>query len=265
MGNTYQEGLVDSFSGDDFDRRLNQIKSVWNARESDFFSVEDSSSFYSCFSTYHSEVVKYHMRKDLRESVGLGSPPAIFTTNGSESINALIKKKVNHKESDWPQFNNHIKQLVTSQHEEIIRALSNRGQYRLKSEYEHYGVTTQEWVKMRPDQRQAIVAAFEKASLKVRSSSCRKNMEIGTYLREVSTDNQGDGLDCMQQYSSADIRHLGSDSVELLTDLSISAEDSGITAIPLVTLNAMWSKAVELLTTDNAITPAPGSHKSHVW
>ena len=37
MGNTYQEGLVDSFSGDDFDRRLSQIKSVWNACETAFF------------------------------------------------------------------------------------------------------------------------------------------------------------------------------------------------------------------------------------
>ena len=69
--------------------------------------MEDSSSFIVVFlHTYQSEVVKHHICKDLRESVGLGSPPVIFTTNGSESINALIKRKVNHKESDWPQFTN---------------------------------------------------------------------------------------------------------------------------------------------------------------
>ena len=92
------------------------------------------------------------MRKDLRESAGLGSPPSTFTTNGSESINAAIKRKVDHKESDWPQFNEHIKNLVKSQHEEVIRALSQRGKYVLKPEYAHYGVTAQEWMKMRPDQ-----------------------------------------------------------------------------------------------------------------
>ena len=137
IGNTYQEGLVDSFSHDDFDRRLTEIKSIWNTRESAIFSREDSSSFYDSFSKYQSEIVKYHMRKDLRESVGLGSPPSTFTTNGSESINAAIKQKVNHKESEWPQFNNHVKQLVTSQHEEIIRALSQHGQYRVKPECAH--------------------------------------------------------------------------------------------------------------------------------
>ena len=261
IGNTYQEGLVDSLSADDFDNRLSQIESIWNSREYAYFSAEDSSSFFSYFSTYQSEVVKYHMRKDLRESVGLGSPPSIFTTNGSESINAAIKRKVNHKESDWAQFNNHIKQLMTSQHEEIIRALSQRGQYRLKPEYAHYGVTTQEWVKMRSDQRQTVLAVFEKASLKVHSF-CRTNMEAGRHLPQVSTTLNSDDhheFDDMQQCS---LELSGVDStVDIVTDLSISAEDSGITTIPIVTLNAMWGKAIELVTTDNAITPAPGSQK----
>ena len=70
--NTYQEGLVDSFSHDDFDRHLSEIKSIWNAHESAISSREDSSSFCDSFSKYQSEIVKYHMRKDPRESVGLG-------------------------------------------------------------------------------------------------------------------------------------------------------------------------------------------------
>ena len=40
--------------------------------------------------------------------------------------------------------------------------------------------------------------------------------------------------------------------------LSVSADDSGITSIPLVTLTLMWNKAFELLSTSNGITPAPG-------
>ena len=45
-------------------------------------SSREDSSFYSNLSKYQAEVVKYHMRKDLREFVGLESPPSIFTTNG---------------------------------------------------------------------------------------------------------------------------------------------------------------------------------------
>lgn len=66
--------------------------------------------------------------------------------------------------------------------------------------------------------------------------------------------SDGDGY--VQQSSSA--KHSG---ISFITDLSIFVEDSGITAIPLVTLNSMWAKAVELLTSENAITPAPGSNR----
>ena len=40
------------------------------------------------FIQYQADVVRYHMRKDIRERGGLGSPPSAFTTNASESINA---------------------------------------------------------------------------------------------------------------------------------------------------------------------------------
>ena len=44
------------------------------------------------FVNTQAEVVKLHMRRDIREVVGLGSPPKIFTTNGSESVNAALKR-----------------------------------------------------------------------------------------------------------------------------------------------------------------------------
>ena len=37
------------------------------------------------------------MRRDIREAAWLGSPPAILTTNPSESVNAMVKKKVDYK------------------------------------------------------------------------------------------------------------------------------------------------------------------------
>ena len=41
--------------------------------------------------------------------------------------------------------------------------------------------------------------------------------------------------------------------------MSISAEDSGIETIPLITLTKMWRKAEELLQMENGIIPTPGS------
>jgi len=54
-----------------------------------------------------------------------------------ESLNATIKRKVNFKESEWPQYNESMRELVLSQRDEVIRSLSGRGQYRVEKEYAH--------------------------------------------------------------------------------------------------------------------------------
>ena len=162
VGNTFQEGLVDSSLIEEFDDRLYHLQPIWNTRESAYAPVSGP-RFYNYFCQHQADVVRYHMRKDLREAAGLGSPPSIFTTNAAESINAALKRKVEYKESEWPNFNEHIRQFVECQREEVIRALSGRGQYRLCPEAEHYGVSTQVWMKMRPDQRQQVVQDFQHA------------------------------------------------------------------------------------------------------
>ena len=139
VANTYQEGLVDSCSVQDFDERVENLKLLWDAREKPF-APSNGPRFHSHFIQYQADVVHYHMRRDLCESAGLGSPPAKFTTNASESLNAAIKRKVNFKESDWPEFVSHMKQCVQSQREEVIRSLSGCGQYRLCPDVAHYGM-----------------------------------------------------------------------------------------------------------------------------
>lgn len=233
VANTFQEGLVDSCSVQEFDERVESLKQLWDAREKPYAPVSGP-RFHAYFMTYQADVVRYHMRKDLRESAGLGSPPAKFTTNASESLNAAIKRKVNFKESEWPEFISHMKQYVESQREEVIRSLSGRGQYRLCPSVAHYGVPTQSWIKMTPEQRREVVSAFEKANVpKIAVTQTRRSVE----------------------YSS------DSDTLvpEAEISLSVSAENSGIISIPLVTLCAMWNKATELLSTQNAVTPAPGN------
>ena len=226
VGGTFQAGLVDCSTVEEFDDCLKKLEPIWNARES-----SSEPAFHQYFVQYQADVVRYHMRRDLRESCGLGSPPAEFTTNSSESINAALKRKVNHKESDWPQFNEHMKVFVESQREEIIRALSGRGRYRLNPVFSHYGVPTSDWMRMRSDQRQQVLHNFEKAALPVRAMTTKKPLEPEGVIPTAS-------------------RHL-----------SISAEDAGITTIPLVTLDGMRSKAEQILRSDNAITRAPGSDK----
>ena len=96
IGNTYHEGLVDSGSLQEFDQGLENIKLLWYEREKPL-SPACGPRFYRYFVQYHADVVCYHMRKDLRENAGLGSPPSKFTTNASESLNAVIKRRVDFK------------------------------------------------------------------------------------------------------------------------------------------------------------------------
>ena len=224
-------GFVNSCSVQDVDEHVENLKLLWDARKKPF-APSSGPRFHSYFIQYQADVVCYHMRRDLRESAGLGSPPANFTTNASKYLNAAIKRKVNFKESDWPEFVSHIKQYIQSQREEVIRSLSGCGQYRLCPDVAHYGVPTQSWVKMTAEQRCEVVSAFEKTKLPRRAiTQTEENVESSITSNMLSSKTEA--------------------------SLSICAQDSGIISIPLVTLTVMWNKASEMLSTENAITPAP--------
>ena len=111
-GSTYSEGLVDATSVQDFNERLAKCEEDWNGHEMPYAPV-GGPRFFDYFCRYKSDVVCYTMRKDIRESVHLGSPPEIFTTNAS----------------------------VVKQQEEIVRALSGRGQFRLLPLFSHFSVS----------------------------------------------------------------------------------------------------------------------------
>ena len=100
--------------------------------------------------------------------------------------------------------------------------------------FSHYSVLPSKWAKMRPEQRREVIAQFDKATMKsTRLSPSSTSVSTAT-LAEEPSENQ----------------------------LSVSAEESGITKLTLTTLQHMWQKAEELMTLDNAITPAPGKDKT---
>lgn len=84
---------------------------------------------------------------------------------------------------------------------------------------------------MRAEQRCEIVGTFEKAKLPRSLSQSTDSVSV--------CDNSGPSS---------------------TVHLSISAEDSGICTVPLVTLSAMWDKASELLSQENGIILAPGDN-----
>ena len=236
-GSTYMEGLVDCSSEAEFHEKFTKCKTIWDIREGPY-APSSGPRFYDYFQRYKSGTFSHSMLKSLRESVGLGSPPSIYTTNASESINAMMKRKVNYKESEWPRFCKEIEDLVKEQREEVIRALSGRGQYRLLSNYSHYSISASVWAKMRPSQRREVVVKFDKASLKKPQVHTGSASSVGV-VDQVSVSGQSS-----------------------TKQLSVTAADSGITKISLSTLEQIWSKAENLINGENAIAPAPGNDSS---
>lgn len=118
-GSTYEEGLVDATSVEDFEAHFESCKAIWKERQSPYVPFIGP-RFYEYFRRYKVQKVCHNMRRDLREATGLGSPPAIFTTNASESINARMKRQVDYKESEWPTFNNAVNQLAQQQRQDVV-------------------------------------------------------------------------------------------------------------------------------------------------
>ena len=265
-GNVRYEGLVDCCSIDEFDLKLKALEEPWNALESPHAS-EAGPKFYNYFKRVHADVVRHHMRKDLREVAGLGSPPAIFTTNNAEAINSVIKKQVKYKSNQWPEFVEQMKSLIEAQHSEIIRSLSGRGYYRLTEGYQHLAVSIDEWSKMRTDQRKKVLDKFaSEQSLAVAtlpsSNTKSKPRPVKIHDQFTSCDTESEACSSIlpsysehspTTYTSTENR------TESSSCLGVSVEESGITTLPLITLRGLWSKASALLQGDNLITPTPGS------
>lgn len=179
------------------------------------------------------------MLKDVRTAAGLGSPPSKFTTNASESLNAVLKRKVDYSATQWPLFNDCMKEIVVEQRDEIVRALSGRGKYQFCKPYEHLQVLPQEWAKMTPDQRKRLIKKFDDAAVRVQTSHRASVSTSGSLSSQPST----------------------SDAASNEKYLSVVCEDSGIENIPFVTLHSIWVKAEEYLNSSSDIVAAPGGNK----
>ena len=246
IGDRYEEGLVDSTSVVDFHTRLQNCEETWNARE---LSCQRPGqvSFFEYFVDNYSSIFENTMLRNIRSDAGLGFPPDIFTTNSSESLNAAIKRRLNYKESEWPEFNEAMKQFVLAQRDEVIRALSGHGQFQLDREYAHLIVSPQQWIKMKPEQRKELIKQFD--SMKVKCPS----QEMVT--PPVSLQNQ------MPQTSLSQLRN--EEANQAVNHMSISADNSNILSLPKVTLEAMWDKANEYIKSKVDVVAAPGSdHKA---
>ena len=112
-GTVHLEGLIDCKTCEEFDNKLALLKPIWDARESS--NSTGTAEFYEWFVKHKSEVLKSTALYPVRVEAGLGTPPKLFTTNASESLNAVIKSKVNYEKSELGKFIDKMRCLVNDQ------------------------------------------------------------------------------------------------------------------------------------------------------
>ena len=223
LGSVFQEGLVDSSDTEDYDNKLQHMVESW--RNSEMPSTSDIDKFVNWFMTNKAEVIRNTMLRPVREECGLGNPPSIFTTNASESINALLKRKLDYKKQELPVFIEKVKELVSEQRQDVERALVNRGKLQLRCQYQALGVREGDWFTMNSQQRKQHLDKLHSITV------------MNTHDPEKATSSEAN-----------EPLNLPVDAVTV----------SACTNLPLTCVEGMWMKAIKLLQEENAVVPAPG-------
>ena len=172
----------------------------------------------------------------IREECGLGCPPEPFTTNASESINAVLKNKLDYLKSELPNFVEKIREVVNEQQRELERAVIGRGKYQLQQQYKFLEVPENKWFRMSLQQRKDHLSKLQ--SVTIIDINGMEELESAT---SVANSNQIIPSKCS------------------MSDLSVAVQNAAAQVnIPSPILQGIWAKARTLLSTDGAIAAAPG-------
>ena len=158
--------VVDAVSDVQYEEGLHSLCEKW--RNLDSRKGGPVHTFIDWFMKHKSSALKETMLRPVREKAGLGHPPSAFTTNASESINALLKNKVEYRRNELPMFLDKLKEAIDEQERELERAVISRGKYRFLSDYHYLVKQETDWfLRMTASQREAHLKKVSKAALRV--------------------------------------------------------------------------------------------------
>ena len=133
IGSQDVEGLVNSDSDVEFEKGYDIISQKWKGLDSKEGGLMHI--FVTWFHRYKYSVIKKTMLKSVRRNAGLGDPPTLFTTNASESVNSLLKNRMDYKKNELSEFLDKLKSLIDNQEKEMEKAIIGRGKYELCEQF----------------------------------------------------------------------------------------------------------------------------------
>ena len=176
------------------------------------------------------------MLKPVRRHAGLGDPPGAYYNNVSEAANAMIKRAVNFKKNEMPEFCNKMSTLILQQKEDVESAVFNHGPFNLAPKFLTYQVSPEKWFRMSVKQKEATLKKFHVAKMSDADTSGSDVSVIDQQVTTVSNESQ----------------------------LSFDLSKSAITSVTNVTLEAISKKTKELLNREGSVLRAPGSNEAFV-
>ncbi len=165
----HQLGLVDSEDEEDYMAKVASLQDRWDSLEltsrRTLAAESTEPQFHAWFMRYKSEDMCTTKIRNVREKAGLLNEER-FYTNTSESINEVLKAKVEFKKCKLNQFVDHMLQLVKRQEKDMRRAVCRVGDWRLHPQYSHLEKSQDEWLAMSSDCKKAYLRKVLTAPLK---------------------------------------------------------------------------------------------------
>lgn len=128
MGTACEAGLVDCLTEEDFRKRLD-ILPVWEKRHS------KGKQFYEYFLHKKAPLVLSCMGATPRMMAGLGYPPDVYTQNGSECANFIIRHAKNKNKLDMMECVELIRKVVAQQETLEYLGMCGQGEWFLDEIY----------------------------------------------------------------------------------------------------------------------------------
>ena len=247
------DGLVDAVSEEEFDRGVQSLCRKWEQYDTD--EKGPLHLFSRWFKTYKCHIIKKTMLHLVR--MRAGNPPIAFTTNASESINALLKNQVEFKRSDVPVFLDQLQSAIDEQQKEVERAIIDAGKYKFRDQFKHLIKSEEEWFfRMSLIQKQNHIKRIGNLAVcpqknvkgKCKVTSHEQGVRRRLFTGKVPPASQEVVRGSNSHSTSRSALPL-SVTVESFFNQVVAQED---------VLKAVWKKAEELINDKDAIVKAPG-------
>ena len=247
------EGLIDSVDEQQFEG-VQALSKKWEAFDTYGDGHGPMHSFVVWFKKYKADLIKKKMLKLVRVKAGLGEKPSLLTTNASDSMNAVLKRKVDYKKNELPEFLEQLRKVIDEQQHELERAIINKGKYRLSCEHKKLEISEDHWfMNMSKAQREEHIKIL---SLQM---GCKVTApRLSAAFKGFEQDRHSSKPSCSRQLfteSKSDVRMLSFD---------ISSFASSM-LIPRSVLEAIWHKAYELISDNKSTVWCPEETQRIVW